>query len=216
MKSIIYCILFLLSIQSLFAQTTIKDFYDIFPFRFKPEEALGTMYNADTTIDIKNAYLRIQSKPNDCCTDYAVFTFFKTVNGEKIFAYEKGGSTTASDDAKTTFYTFTNKKWKVVTKKVFSFSFSFKDFWMNSTLPPKKFQVFKTHIKLPKVGTKIFVYVWPIDMVDWDTYIPKSTDSQKYDDMFRKYELFYKLEYEWDKKKGVFLFKGKTKQEDYL
>ncbi len=198
------------------AQNTIQELYASFAAQIKPKEYVEVGLGLDTIIDSKNAYMRLQRKPNDCCHDYFVFTYFKMANGEKIFAHETGYSTTASDDHWTNFYTYTNKKWNRVTKNIFPFSFSFKDFWMASKLPKKKFQKCKTHIELPKTGTTILVSIVPIDMADYDTVFPNEKDAIAYDDMFLREGIenrFWQMEYKWDAQNGKFIFSKKVKLE---
>ncbi len=194
---------------SLFAQTTIKYYYALFPYQFKESEAMGSMANADTIVDIKNAYLHIQSKPNDCCTDYITFTFFKTQAGNKLFAYEKGASTTASDDYTTLFYTYRNDTWTNVTDSVFPFKFTFRDFYKPATLPKAHLQQFQTHIELPKTGTNVTVHVTEKNVMDWDELFPEPEDLEAYEKLFTTKGLFYKLIYKWDKTTGTFKLKEK-------
>jgi hypothetical protein len=214
MRKLLCCIAFLTWFKNVPAQTTIKQFYDIFPHRFVATEAMGSMENADTTIDNTNAYLHIKSKPNDCCKDYITFTYFKTQAGEKVFGYEVGASTTASDDFKTNFYSCTNKKWLRVTPKVFPYQFSFADFWRGKSLPPKKLQKFKIHIELPSKGTIVYVHIFSADMMNIDDYFPKKNDADDYEKLFRNSGLFYKLAFEWDKQKGIFRLKEKLPKKD--
>lgn len=71
------------------AQTTIKQYYDIFPHRLKPSEVVGSMQDADTIVDNRNAYLHIRSKPNDCCSEYVTFTFSRPKRGGKYSPVKK-------------------------------------------------------------------------------------------------------------------------------
>jgi hypothetical protein len=213
-----FSIFFLLFIAAhSFAQENIKDFYALFSKQFTQMQNDEISFGVDTIIDLPNAYMRIQRKPNDCCHDYVVFTYFKTQAGEKVFALETGYGTTATDDHSTKFYSYTNKKWKQITKQVFPFTFVFKDFWIKKELPNKKFQKCKTHVELPKNGTTITVHIIPIDMNDYEIVFPKEKDAGIYDEMFllRKYpEHFYSIDYAWDAQTGKFTFKQKLKEKE--
>ncbi len=207
------CFLLLIA-ENVIAQNSIQGYYARFTAQFAPTVYDEVDVGLDTIIDAKNAYLRIQRKPNDCCHDYVVFTFFKMTNGEKIFAHETGYGTTATDDHTTNFYSYKNETWKRITKNVFPFPFSFKVFWISTKLPHKKFQKFKTHIELPKNGTNIVVNILPIDMADNDSVFPKEKDAIEYDEMFRYYGMekrFWQLEYKWDAQNGKFIFSKKMK-----
>lgn len=214
MKKLISIAYTVLISSHLFGQENIKDFYSIFSKQFTQMQNNEISIGVDTIIDLSNAYLRIQRKPNDCCHDYVAFTYFKMANGEKIFAHETGNSTTATEEHHTNFYTYTNSKWKLVTQKVFPFSFSFKDFWIADKLPNKKFQKFKIHIALPKNGTNLEIRIVSIDMADYETVYPNENDAEVYDNMFsvRGYDnRFYQLVYAWDAQNGKFAFSKKMK-----
>lgn len=198
--------------SQLLAQTTIKQYYGIFPNRLKESEAVGSMHDADTIVDDRNAYLHIRSKPNDCCSEYVTFTFFKTQSGKKIFACEKGVSTTASDDYQTTFHAFANNKWTDVTSQVFPFVFSFADFWAGTSLPPKKMQRFHTRIALPQRGTDVVVYIVGENLLDRERLFTDTKDAEMYERIFDTNRSFHKITYQWNREKSVFTRKGRQKE----
>ena len=219
LKQIVLCFTFIFLVKNIVSQTTIKQYYYNFPYQFKVD-SLGTdsidvhpSYDfsaVDTIIDDKNAYLRIQSKPNDCCHDHVVFTFFKTTSNNKIFACEKGVSTTVDDKFSTKFYSNDNGKWEDVTTVVFPFNLTFKDFYKSTRLPATKFQKFISHIQLPKQGKDLIVSIVMESLNNIDEFFPDQKDHDTYINLFfHKNHNFNKLIFSWDKTKGVFKLKGK-------
>ena len=170
------------------------------------------MRDADTLVDDRNAYLHIRSKPNDRCSEYVTFAFFKTQSGQKIFACEKGVSTTASDDYQTTFHTFANNKWTDVTRKVFPHTFVFADFWRGESLPAKKLQRFRTRIALPRRGTDVVVYIVGENLPDRERLFTDTKEAKMYDRMFDTNRSLHKIIYQWNREKSVFTRKEKQKE----
>jgi hypothetical protein len=143
---------------------------------------------------------------------YITFTFFKTQSGEKIFACEKGTSTTASDDYRTAFYSLANGQWTDVTAKVFPFQFTFADFWRGA-LPPKPLQRFRTHLELLRYGTDVIVHILGENLANLPRFFPKETDATKHEQIFIAGRNFYVIIFRWDKQKGIFVQKRKKKEE---
>jgi hypothetical protein len=203
-KSVLVIAFILLQI-CLQAQHTIKEYYKDFPYKFFEKEKLES--GADTTCDEKNAYLHIQSKPNDAWSEYITFTYFKATSGNKIFAVEKGFSTTASDDYKIVFYKIKNGKWENISQRVFPFKFLFKDFWIGKKLPHKKYQQFKVHVEIPPKGVYLIVHIVGVNEMDRDKLLLSEKDLEIYDNLYspNSKNPFKNIICKWDAKKEVFV-----------
>jgi hypothetical protein len=212
-KNILISIFILLQI-SLQAQYSIKEYYKQFPYKFNKQFPFKNgnenfeIYQ-DTVCNEKNAYLHIESKPNDTWSDYTTFTYFRTASSNKIFVCEAGFSTTASDEYRTVFYANDNNCWKDITSKVFPYSLTFKDFWVGEKLPPKKFHKFETHIEIPSKGMYLIVHIIAISEVDKDQLHLNEKEIEIYNKYFgiNKNLYFKDIFYEWDAKKGIFVKK---------
>ncbi len=204
---IILCTVLVLLHFFLRAQPTIKDYYKQFPYKFFEEEKLQG--GADTICDKKNAYLHIQSKPNDAWSEYITFTYFKTTSGNKVFAVERGFSTTASDQFHIAFYTNRKNKWKNVTTKVFPYSFTFKDFWIGKIMPPKRFHKFNIHIEIPPKGTYLIAHIIGISEDRKDELHLNEKDLEMYDTFFdtNNNHYFRDIIFPWNAKEEIFMRK---------
>jgi hypothetical protein len=192
---------------------SIKDYYLNFPYKLSEKELAYSLEGADTILDEKHAYYHVQSKSNDCCVDYFTFTFFNVQSGNKVFAYETGTETTASEDYTTKFYSYSNDKWVDITNSVFPFKLTFHDFYVGKLVPKEKLQQFEIRITLPKTVTDITVHIIGRDLYRLDELFPEEKDRDAYDALFDRNKdsfenlCFNKLIYSWDKQESVFKLK---------